>query len=337
MAIPVVVVGLGTRGRQWSGEVRGAPAFTLAAACDPSAEARERAVAEGIPRRIVFGGLRDACVAVTPRAAIIATPVNQHVTPCERALEAGLAVLVEKPFTLGVADARRLVELASARGQPLLVGHNHRYLRMFRATKAMLDSGVLGRVVFVSMSCYREGHPVVAGLTEIPGAALWETGIHHLDLLRWLLGDPVVGVTAATSTPHPAAGLRETTWSATLEFEGGPLVAWHLSWDSRGHGAFERGQQFIARFVGEQGTLHVLQRWLVLCLRGRWPRLVRRGPRRVTEEQHLLRQLAAAVTDGATPDVSGEDNLRTVALAEACARSAYEGRRIDPRSLLADA
>jgi predicted dehydrogenase len=101
-------------------------------------------------------------------------------------------------------------------------------------------------------------------------------------------------------------------------------------YDSRGHEFFERGQELYLRVAGERGTLHVLNRWLLWCARGRLPRLVRRGPRRETEEARLLRQLAESLRTGARPECSGRDNLHTLALVEACARSAAEARWVEP-------
>ena len=101
-----------------------------------------------------------------------------------------------------------------------------------------------------------------------------------------------------------------------------------------GNEFFERGNRFYLRMLGERGTLSVWQRWAFLCLRGRAPRLVPRGRREVSEEVTLLRQLERAVRSGEEPESSGRDNLRTVAVLEACARSAAEGRWIDPRELL---
>jgi predicted dehydrogenase len=86
--------------------------------------------------------------------------------------------------------------------------------------------------------------------------------------------------------------------------------------------------------AGEQGTLHVLNRWLLCCVRGRLPRFVRRGPRRETEEAQLLRQLVESVRTGAEPECSGRDNLKTLALVEACLRSAAMERWIEPGQLL---
>ena len=71
-----------------------------------------------------------------------------------------------------------------------------------------------------------------------------------------------------------------------------------------------------------------------MCERGKWPRLVRRGPREMTEENILLHQLKRALLNGEVPESSGRDNLQTMAVMEACVRSAVEQKWINPQELL---
>jgi predicted dehydrogenase len=78
----------------------------------------------------------------------------------------------------------------------------------------------------------------------------------------------------------------------------------------------------------------VLQRWLMLCETGKLPRLVRRGPRKVSEERILLDQLERAIRDGEESPASGRDNLQTMATVEACLRSAAERAWVNPQELL---
>src|SRR5688500_18036297 len=106
------------------------------------------------------------------------------------------------------------------------------------------------------------------------------------------------------------------------------------TYESTGHTIYESRQEFYARFMGEGATLHVFQRWLILWENGRLPRWVRRGPRKKTEERGRLEQSERTVVHGETPEVSGRDNLQTVAVLEACVRSAVEGRSINPQELL---
>ena len=123
---------------------------------------------------------------------------------------------------------------------------------------------------------------------------------------------------------------------ALLSFDGGTRAAYSATWQSSGHEFFQRGSEFYERFVGERATLHVYHRWLVLCPRGKPPRIVRRGPRPVTEDSLLLRQLEGALVNGEEPDSSGRDNLQTMAALAACVRSANERRWVNPQELLAE-
>ena len=130
---------------------------------------------------------------------------------------------------------------------------------------------------------------------------------------------PVMTLTAHKLAPDNVSQLQDT-YSATYE--------------SSGHQFFERGQEFYTRFVGARATLHVFQRWLILCANGKLPRVIRRGPRKVTEEQLLLQQFERALLHGETAEVCGRDNLQTMAVVEACLRSAAGQTWINPQELL---
>jgi len=73
----------------------------------------------------------------------------------------------------------------------------------------------------------------------------------------------------------------------------------------------------------------MLHRWLIVCERGKLPRLVRRGSRPVSEERALLRRFERAIVHDEEPELSGKDNLLTMAVVDACVRSAEENRWID--------
>lgn len=337
MALRVGVVGLGARGLDWARVLRSSAVASLAGACDVDAGVRTRASADaalaGHPIEADLASLVRSCAL---DAVVVATPPQHHGPVAEEALERGLAVLVEKPFTLDLASAARLVRLAEARRVPLLVAQNYRYMRAHRTVRRVVGDGVLGRLSAVTCHYWRASHVVNAGLAALEASALWETGVHHLDALRYVLGRRVVGVAADVSAAPWTKALRGTSARVLLEFEGGVGGEYSVSWDAPGHEFFEAGQQFYQRLTGERGTLHVVQRWLVLCPTGRWPRLVSRGRRTEPEEAVLLRQLAQAVNEGADPECSGRDNLETMALLEACMASWRSRRWVDPQVLLGE-
>jgi predicted dehydrogenase len=61
---------------------------------------------------------------------------------------------------------------------------------------------------------------------------------------------------------------------------------------------------------------------------------VLRGPRKMSEERILLDQLARALVAGEEADTSGRDNLQTMAVVEACLKSAAERTWVNPQDLL---
>ena len=337
MAIRIAIVGLGARGQDWIREVRASQAFELAACVEI-----DQAVLQSAGEKLqispdhCFPNLEKALDQVACQAVIVATPADRHVTACEEALSRKLAVLVEKPFTLHLNEAVKLVSLAEATDTPLLVAQNYRYMRSFRTARRLIQEGLLGNVGMVVMQYYRIPHEMAASLAKLPNSVLWGMGVHHLDVIRFILAKEVTGVVADSFTAPWGRLPQGASLHAMLSMEDGTRAFYTATYESSGHEFFERGQEFYARFVGERATLHVFQRWLILCERGKLPRLVRRGSRKITEEQSLLGQLERALLHGDVPDVSGRDNLQTVALLEACVRSATEKRCINPQELLSE-
>lgn len=336
MAIRVAVVGLGCRGRDWVRAVgAAAPAFELVACIDVDEGALRGASEQlGVPSGRCFTRLEEALDSGACEAVIIATPADCHATACEAALSRKLAVLVEKPFTLRLSDAARLVSLGEKNNTPLLVAQNYRYLRSFRSVKRLIDEGALGKVGMVVCHYYRPFHAMAASLAKLPHSVLWGISVHHLDALRYVLGAEVTNVVADSFTAPWGQLPQGASLQLMLSLSNQARVSYSATYESTGHTIFEGGQEFYARFIGERATLHVFQRWLVLWENGKLPRLVRRGPRKKTEERVLLDQFEQAMVAGAEPEVSGRDNLQTVAVLEACVRSAAEQRPINPQELL---
>ncbi|MDQ1637629.1 MAG: hypothetical protein QOF62_968 [Pyrinomonadaceae bacterium] len=337
MALKVVVAGMGSRGRDWVREIRAAPAYELAGCSDIDQYIlRDAAGALNIPQQSCFPDLQEAIEQTNCDAVVVATSADCHTEACNVALAKRIAVLVEKPFTVSLKDAVALVSLAERQGVPILVAQNFRYMRAFRTVKRLISDGALGRIGIVTCQYYAPPHQMAASLAALQNSVLWGMSVHHLDALRYVLGKEVSGVAAESFTLPwgrlpPGASLQ-----VLLTFADEIRASYTATYESSGHQFFERGQEFYARFVGERATLHVFQRWLILCENGKLPRLVRRGARTLTEERIILDQFERALLTGVEPDSSGRDNLQTMAVVEACLRSASERRWINPQELLND-
>ncbi len=335
MAIRVVVVGMGPRGQDWLREIQTAPGYELVGCVDSDQAVLNQAGDKlSVSRKQCFTELAAALEQNSCDAVIVSTSAESHVQPCELALARGMAVMVEKPFTLGLREAVGLVSLAEQKGAPQIVAQNYRYMRSFRTARRLISDEALGPVGMVVCQYYRVPHAMAASLARLTNSVLWGAAIHHLDALRYVLKKRVTGVLAESFTLAWGQLPRGGSMQMLLSWEDETRGLYSATYESSGHEFFERGQEFYIRFVGERATLHVFQRWLMLCETGKLPRLVRRGPRKLTEERVLLDQLARAIVTGVEPECSGRDNLQTMAVAEACIRSASERTWVNPQELL---
>jgi len=338
MAIKTAIIGAGDRGRNWIRELTSSPAFELVACVDVDKTALEStARTYKLPNSACYRSLEEALDDnVECQAVLVVTPAEQHFQDCRTALARGKAVLVEKPFTTSLVEANELVRLAKGKNVPLLVAQNYRYLRVYRAVRRLISEGRLGRIGMVVCQYYRVPHEMSFAQTRATQSVLWGMGVHHLDVMRYVLATEVNNVLSDDFTLTWGSLPKGASMRTMLSFESGARAFYTATYESSGHEFFERGQEFYARFVGELATLHVFQRWLLLCEKGKLPRFVRRGRRQITEEQILLHQFERAILRNEETEASGRDNLHTMAIVEACLRSATENKWVNPQELLSE-
>lgn len=163
---------------------------------------RPEAVLSDFPAIRVFSTPEELAMSDEIDLVVIASPNDSHVPLARLALKAGKAVVVDKPFTLTLADARDLVALAKAEDRLLSVFHNRRYDTDFRGVKGAIDSGAIGRVVHFETH-FDRFRPVVRDRWReraVPGGGLWfDLGPHLVDQTLQILGLPQT-VTATIAT-----------------------------------------------------------------------------------------------------------------------------------------
>jgi predicted dehydrogenase len=124
---------------------------------------------------------------------VIASPNESHFPLAAAALRAGKDVVVDKPFTLTLSEARILAEIARQHTRILSVFHNRRWESEVLATRAILKTGVLGDVTHYESHIERY-RPIVRRRWREdpgPGAGLWfDLGPHLIDQALYLFGIP---------------------------------------------------------------------------------------------------------------------------------------------------
>ena len=133
--------------------------------------------------------LRDPEVA----AIYIATPNHRHLADCLACIEAGKAVLCEKPFALSLAQAQRIVTAARERRVFCMEAMWTRFIPAVVEAKRWIDSGAIGAVRLVQGNF---AYPVLAGPNsrffdpKLGGGALLDRGVYLISIAQHLLGSP---------------------------------------------------------------------------------------------------------------------------------------------------
>jgi Predicted dehydrogenases and related proteins len=125
---------------------------------------------------------------------VIPTPNDTHFPLAKAALEAGKHVVVDKPFTVTLSQARELDALAKSQGKLLSVFHNRRWDSDFLTVKSLINEGRLGEVAYFESHFDRYRPQVRNRWRELggPGSGIWyDLGPHLLDQVVSLFGLPV--------------------------------------------------------------------------------------------------------------------------------------------------
>lgn len=334
--LKIVHLGLGAWGGNWAAHVLpGHPDIEVVAYVDMVASKREEMAARlGEPIGKFFASLEEALAAVDAVAVTIAVPIALHEPLARQALEAGKHVVVEKPFAANMAEAKGLVALAKAKGLILAVSQNYRFYPAAQMVADLAHRGYLGKVVGAKIDFRRNAFAERSGNINVPNPMLADMAVHHYDLMRMVIGEDPVEVTARSWNPPGSPYRMDPAAAAVLTFPGGATVSYRGSWVDQGPQTAWAGEW---QLDFERGSI-------LWTSRGDQPwqtkrdRVEIRRPNAEAETVTLpamplhdragvLGALAQTLRTGIMPPYfpSGAVNLGTLAMIEAALKSASQG------------
>ncbi|MEO8899223.1 MAG: Gfo/Idh/MocA family oxidoreductase, partial [Candidatus Dormibacter sp.] len=238
----VALIGYGLAGRVFHGPLlRATPGLIVTTIVVNNRARRERAALD-FPAATLLSSADD----LWARSAdfdmvVIATPPGSHTQLAEAAIDAGLALVVEKPLATNADDARRLIARASARQVVLVPFHNRRWDSDLLTLRSLIAAGELGDIYRyesrferwrpkANTSAWREALSSAEG-----GGVLLDLGVHLVDQALWLFGPvtQVVGEVAARRgganddvfiALHHTSGTRSHLWASAVTAAPGPRL-----------------------------------------------------------------------------------------------------------------
>jgi predicted dehydrogenase len=324
----VVQVGLGPHGRNWAARViPDIKEVELVGYVDSDPKALDVLREEAkVPSNRCFESLSEAMAATQPQAVLITTALPGHVPVAKAALDAGLHVLVEKPFAPSVDAARQLVNMAADKGLVLMVSQNYRFFPAPHAIASLVRESALGSLHEVTID-FRRYSPGQGRHQIEEQPLLVDMSIHHFDLLRLILNLEPQRIYCEAWNPEWATFGGPSVAVASIVFDGGVVVSYRGSWVSAGpitpwagewRLEFENGEVFWTS-RDEEG---VPQDKVVIRPRQGKARNATLPTMRWTGGLGTLTEFADAVQAHREPESSGRENVGSIALMAAAVESA---------------
>jgi predicted dehydrogenase len=205
---------------------------------DPGRQAGFRAAHPGAAVVDRTDALWDVAAQLGVEVVVVATPNRAHVPVALAGLEAGLGVIVDKPFAASAEEGRRVVAEAHRRGLFLSVFQNRRWDGDFLTVRRLVDAGALGHV-WRFESRYERWRPEPRagawrerGDPADAGGLLADLGSHLVDQAVVLLGPPV-SVYAELHRRRPGAEVDDDTFVALEHRSGARSHLWASAVASR--------------------------------------------------------------------------------------------------------
>lgn len=270
-----------------------------------------------------------------PDFVINLTIPEAHYEICATAMKNGAHVIVEKPLTATMDEARELLKISQQTGKMLMVSQSRRWDANHDLTRRVLDSGQIGDITTVNCDFYMGCH--FGGFREAMASPLiLDMAVHHFDLARYFSGLDAVAVYAHEFNPKGSWYKNDVAATCIFEMNNGAVFTYRGSWCAEGMHTSWNGDW---RFIGENGTVEMAKD---LAPTGQ---VVKEhnadfnlplkdvevpAPRPIVSAMHGgLLEMLAFLREGTMPQTEAHDNIKSLAMVLAAIESSQTRQRVE--------
>jgi len=265
-------------------------------------------------------------------AVSICTPNFLHCEQAVRAAGAGKHVLLEKPMAITLKECDSIINACQRAHVKLMVGHNERFNPVYEKIKKIVDSGCIGRIFQIRLHVSYSGYAEWPSVTEwffdpskCGGGCLIDAGVHHLDVIRWLVGD-VISVFAIVGSLK--RGRAEDMAMVMLTFKDA-IGEFDVNWNYSG---LEQSTEILGREGGvffrrpESPISIYREKQASTVLKGSIsPELPVEMAETIAYQKKKIKHFVNAILLGEEPLITGRDGRATVEIVLAAYKSAKTG------------
>lgn len=319
--------------------------LTLCAVCDPIPE-RMEAVLAPLPeeekaqvRR--YTDYHEMLAAEKPALCAIATESGKHAAVGMDVIAAGSNLIIEKPISLSIKDAKALIAAAAEKGVKLCACHQNRFNKSIQKIRSAVEENRFGKMLHGaahirwnrSLPYYQQAP--WRGTWAQDGGALMNQCIHNIDLLRWMMGDEATEVMAYTDNLCHDFIEAEDLGMALVRFANGSYGLIEGTTNIYPHNLEETLYLFGTEGTVKAGgkSVNIIEEWEFKQDCGD-PALIKQqygeNPPNVYGFGHtpLYADVIAAIREDRAPYVDGKAGLRALEMVLAIYKSAAEHRPV---------
>src|SRR5712691_7607387 len=258
-------------------------------------------------------------------AVYVCTPDTLHTEAVLAALQRHVHVFSEKPMATTLREAQQICEATRASHGLYQIGHNRRFAPVYTFAKQQLQTGFVPTSANIKMNRGELRQPPWVADTRVTGGFLYESTVHLLDMLRWLMGEVVEVVCQARSSIYHELGdfvmLCTCVSGQSCAFSSCAHATWAFPFERvelyGDHAQLVTEEMETVTYTAGLGQASVQHDFWQLSIPDKW------GYR---EEDT---RFVDAILAGTIPPVTAEDGYKAVELVEACYLSAqHNGERL---------
>jgi predicted dehydrogenase len=327
--LKVIQIGAGGFGQSWLKVIRDYPQTKLVGIVDIMQENLDAAqqITDLSPSKLY----RDPDMALKEIDAdlvLIVTPPKTHKGLAIKALQAGFHVLMEKPITHTMEEAKELIEVSRNIDKKIAVSQNYRWRAPILTAKKLLSEQVIGQIGYMEYE-FRKAMKFGGWRDNYSEILLEDMSIHHFDIMRFLLESEPTEVYAKSFRPSWSWFSGNPSASLSIDFENDVQVSYFGSWVSRGKETTWNGD---IRIVGEKGAIEVIDDEVTVYLIDDKDEVTSESIQLVDvsfdDRTSSLDNMVHSILTNTTPATSVEDNIRSFQLTCATIESAQSGETV---------